>query len=192
MIGYIEGKIIEKNLDSIIINAGGIGYIVYTTASLMQECQDKDEASVWTFLAVRENSMDLYGFRDKKELSVFKLLLTISGIGPKSALSILNSTNTETLISGIRKDDASYLSKMSGIGKKTAEKIIVNLKDKLGADEFTDGGSSGSNDHNVVAIDALVALGYSEKDSRDTVSKIKNIEDPESIIKEALKNMGRN
>lgn len=190
MIAYLEGKIIERDLESIVLSVNGVGYLVHVTPDLLQEAQEKEEISVWTYLAVRENALDLYGFKDKKELSIFKMLLTISGVGPKSAISILSSTTADTLISGIQSNDAAYLAKMSGIGKKTAEKVVLNLKDKLGGAEFGGDQSSGSENHNVVAIDALVALGYSERDSRDAVSKIKDIDNPESIIKEALKNLG--
>lgn len=201
MIAYLEGKIIEKDLESIILNVGGVGYFVRATPDLIQEIQGKEKISIWTYLAVRENALDLYGFKDKKELSVFKILLTISGVGPKSALKILSSTSAETLISGIQSEDASYLSKISGIGRKTAEKIVVALKDKLNGNEFnkntnneTESDTGETQDHNILAIDALVALGYSERDARDTITKIKKEhrgKKPEDLIKEALKNFGR-
>jgi len=191
MISYLEGKIIDKDLEYITLNVNGVGYLIHATPDLLQEAQDKEEMSIWTYLAVRENSLDLYGFKDKEEIAVFKLLLTISGVGPKSASGILSSTTAETLISGIRSNDPAYLSKTAGIGKKTAEKIVVALKDKLGALEFGDDSNSGSENPNVIAIDALIALGYSERDARDAVSKIKDIDNPEEIIKKALKEIGK-
>jgi Holliday junction DNA helicase RuvA len=191
MISYLEGKIIEKDTESIILNVGGVGYLVRSTPDLLQDAQVDQEISVWTYLAVRENALDLYGFKNKKEISIFKLLLTISGVGPKSAISILSNATAETLVSGIQSNDPAYLSKMSGIGKKTAEKIVVNLKDKLGVTEFGENNSNGSENHNVVAIDALVSLGYSERDARETVGKIKDLDNPEDIIKKALKDLGK-
>jgi len=191
MISYLEGKIIDKDLEYITLNVNGVGYLIHATPDLLQEAQDKEEMSIWTYLAVRENSLDLYGFKDKAEIAVFKLLLTISGVGPKSAIGILSSTTAETLILGIRSNDPAYLSKTSGIGKKTSEKIMVALKDKLGAFEFEDDSNSGSENPNVIAIDALVTLGYSERDARDAVSKIKDIDNPEDIIKKALKEIGK-
>lgn len=191
MIAYLEGKIVERDLESIILNVGGVGYLVFATPDLIQEAQNKDEISIWTYLAVRENALDLYGFSSKKELSIFKLLLTISGIGPKSALSVLSSASIETLISGIQSNDAAYLAKMSGLGKKTAEKIVVGLKDKIGTEEFGESDGSKSTSHNVTAVDALISLGYSERDARESVAKIKDIDNPEAIIKEALKNLGK-
>jgi len=191
MISYLEGKIIDKDLEYITLNVNGVGYLIHATPDLLQEAQDKEEMSIWTYLAVRENSLDLYGFKDKAEIAVFKLLLTISGVGPKSAIGILSSTTAETLILGIRSNDPAYLSKTSGIGKKTSEKIMVALKDKLGAFEFEDDSNSGSENPNVIAIDALVTLGYSEREARDAVSKIKDIDNPEDIIKKALKEIGK-
>jgi len=187
MISYLEGKIIDKDLEYITLNVNGVGYSIHATPDLLQIAQDSEEMSVWTYLAVRENSLDLYGFKDKKEISVFKLLLTISGVGPKSAIGILSSTTAETLISGIQSNDPSYLSKTAGIGKKTAEKIVLALKDKLGAFEYENGSGTSLENPNVIAIDALVALGYLERDARDAVSKIKDIDNPEDIIKKALK-----
>jgi len=191
MISFLEGKIIDKNPESITLSVAGVGYLIYITADLLQEAQDKTEISVWTYLAVRETALDLYGFKDKKELSIFKLLLTISGIGPKSAISILSSTTAETLVSGIQSNDAEYLSKISGIGKKTAEKIVLALKDKLGVNEFGESSDNQPQNNNMVAIDALVALGYSERDARSSVGKIKDIDNPEDIIKMALKDLGK-
>ncbi|NCS98723.1 Holliday junction branch migration protein RuvA [Candidatus Parcubacteria bacterium] len=189
MISYLEGKIIETNLDSIILSVNGVGYLIHSTPDLLQIAEAGNEISIWTYLAVRENALDLYGFKEKKDLSLFKLLLTISGVGPKSAISILSNATAETLISGIQSNDPAYLSKMSGIGKKTAEKIVVSLKDKLGTTEFGENNTNNSENHNVVAIDALVSLGYSERDARETVSKIKGLENPEDIIKKALKDL---
>jgi len=191
MISYLEGKIIDKDLEYITLNVNGVGYLIHATPDLLQIAQDAEEMQIWTYLAVRENSLDLYGFKDKKEISIFKLLLTISGVGPKSAIGILSSTTAETLISGIQSNDPSYLSKTAGIGKKTAEKIVLALKDKLGAFEYKDGSGKNSENPNVVAIDVLVALGYSERDARDAVSKIKDIDNPEDIIKKALKEISK-
>lgn len=192
MISYLRGKIIDHDLTSLIIDVNGVGYKVFATGSILSNTQIDTEISIWTYLAVRETSMDLYGFGDKKEKDFFELLLTISGVGPKSAISIMSSTTVDTLIEGIQSNDAVYFSKTSGIGKKTAEKIIVNLKDKIGHYDTTEGGGSNSNNHNAVSIDALVALGYSEKDAREAIAEVsKNSEgpenNPEKMIKQALK-----
>jgi Holliday junction DNA helicase RuvA len=201
MISYLRGKIIDHDLTSLVIDVNGIGYKVFATDSVLSKAKLDIEISVWTHLAVRENALDLYGFDDKKEIQFFELLLTISGVGPKSAISIMSTATIDTLIEGIQSNDAEYFSKTSGVGKKTAEKIIVNLKDKIGSYQTSNNsGSSGNN--NAVSIDALVALGYSEKDSREAIAEISKkyvksdekqtgAENPEQLIKEALKFLGK-
>jgi len=185
MIAYIEkGKIIYKNDKFIITEKGGIGYRIYPVASILNNYKLEDEVSLWIYTAVRENSIDSYGLESSEEMEFFELLLNVSGIGPKSALGILNLASLETLQQAIANGDVGYLNKVSGIGKKTAEKIILELRDKL-ADYQKDGGFlSEEND----IIEALKALGYSQNETREAVRKIpENIKGANSRIKEALK-----
>jgi len=186
MISYLAGRVLEKSSGLIVLNVNGVGYKVFVTNSLVSELELGNPVEVWTYMAVRENAQDLYGFDDKSELEMFKLLLTISGIGPKSALSILNSATVQTLTEGISSGDASYLSKVSGISKKNAEKIVINLKNKLGVSDVK---LDGKPNQNAVAIDALVALGYSERESREAISGLDKNDNPEMMIKEALKKL---
>ncbi|MFT5179700.1 MAG: Holliday junction DNA helicase RuvA [Candidatus Paceibacteria bacterium] len=187
MIASIRGKVLEVGVGSLIIDTNGIGYLVKVTNTTLQSIRTDNETSLFTHMAVRENSMDLYGFPVREELDFFGLLITISGIGPKSALAILDSSSIETLKEGIMSGDASYLTKVSGIGKKSAEKIIIELRDKLGTLDLSGGvNTEGSG----AAIEALVSLGYSERDARDVISKIDRSLSTEEIIKEALKNLG--
>jgi Holliday junction DNA helicase RuvA len=186
MISYLKGKVLQKDLQTIILDVNNIGYEVFATGELIQNTKEGEEVEIWTFHSVKENAEELYGFKNKEELDFFKLLLTVSGIGPKSALSILNSASIKTLREGIQSADSNYLSKISGIGKKVAEKIVVGLKDKLGVIEIDSGSPQ---NQNAVVIDALTALGYSERESRNVVQKIKSGNDPEKMIKEALKIM---
>lgn len=195
MIAYLSGKVLDKGLDSIVLDVNGVGYLASVTGKIIQGVEIGDEVGIFTYLAVRENALDLYGFSDKSEKEMFELLLTISGIGPKSAMSILSGATVETLTEGIQSGDAAYLSKISGISKKNAEKIVLALKDKLGAFE-TSGDGNTSRNQSTDAIDALVALGYSERESREAIQLIvKNLtsdedkNNPELIIKEALKNL---
>lgn len=197
MIAYIEGKIIEKGDNFIILNVSGIGYRINVTNETSFSAKEKDIMNLWTHHAIRENSQDLYGFKNKTDLEMFELLLTISGIGPKSALSVLNIAPTETIVDGIKSGDPSYLSKISGISKKNSEKIVVNLKDKISNNEYIQ--SEDSKNSNSTAIDALVALGYSEKESRSVVQDIYKKEkfvadekNTEKIIKLALKKLSGN
>ena len=190
MIAYLSGKIIDIKLPSLVLDVNGVGYKIFVTLKLLDGSKVSSNLSVWTHFAVRENSQDLYGFKEKSELEMFELLMTVPGIGPKSALSILNAAAVETLVSGVQSGDAVYLAKISGISKKNSEKIVLGLKDKL------EGGtihSEQTQSQNTVAIDALVALGYSERESREAVQKITKGEaadDPESVIKKALKKLG--
>jgi holliday junction DNA helicase RuvA len=181
MIRLIKGKVIEKKPNSIIIDTGQIGYKISISLKSAGETSLGQEIVLHTHLAVRENAMDLYGFTTTEELNFFELLLTLNGVGPKTALTILSTSNSETIVSGIQSNDANYLSKISGLGKKTAEKLLLGLKDKIGVIENnTDTNTNGS-----VVIDALVSLGYSEKNAREIILKIKS-NTTENMIREAL------
>ncbi len=187
MIGYLEGEIIASDAKTLTLKVGSVGYRLFTTHDIIQSLREKKgTVSFWTHLAVRENSQDLFGFALKEERDFFELLITIPGVGPKSALAILNAVPTQTLISAISQNDVSYLTKVSGIGKKTADKIVLELRDKIGvASEgtFLDDESD--------VLDALKSLGYREREIREILKKI-----PESVsgagerIKEALKLLG--
>lgn len=185
MIAYIEdGIIIHKTEKFLIIKKKGIGYKVHTMASIINTYELEDEVSLWIYTAVRENAIDLYGFLTIEEMSFFELLLEVSGIGPRSALSILGIAPIETLKKAIATGDVSYLNKVSGIGKKTAEKIVIELRDKLISHK--DDSTSLRDEGDVV--EALKALGYSQSEARETLKKIPNeIEKTNDRIKEALR-----
>lgn len=186
MISGLRGIILEKNLDSIVIEVTNVSYLVNLATPAIEELSKTDtgdEIYIYTYLAVRENSLDLYGFLNKDDMDLFTLLLTISGVGPKSALNILNSVDKKMIEESISQNDPKYLSKVSGIGKKTAEKILLGLKDKLGGVEIEG--------DNAVVFDALVSLGYTERDIREALKKITiKGKDHQELIKEALKELG--
>lgn len=189
MIAHIRGTLLRSGHNAVVIDVSGVGYKVFVTenvlASLTHGTEGK-EVSLFTYLAVRENALDLYGFLDKEELSFFELLLTISGIGPKSALSILNVAPPNNLRHAILTNDSSYLTKMSGVGRKTADKIVLELQDKLGA---IPGETEKSDD--VDTLDALKALGYSEREVRTVLKKLPFEKTTmNERIKEALKLLG--
>lgn len=189
MIGYLKGIIIHSDLKSIILDVKGVGYKIYTNASILESGKNRKtekEIGLWTHLAVRENALDLYGFVTKAEWDFFELLLTISGIGPKSAMTILSVASVETLKKAISTEDSLYLTKVSGIGRKNAEKIVLELKDKIG--EYIFDGKNESNDTD--AIEALKALGYSEKESREALKKALG-ENTQDKIRSALKNLSK-
>lgn len=191
MIAYIEGEIIYSTDKFMIINTGSIGYKVFVSPEIALSYKKGNSTSLFTYTAVRENSLDLYGFRNIEELSFFELLLDVSGIGPRSALSIISLAPIDTIKRAIATGDVGYLNKVSGIGKKTAEKIIIELRDKLknyiGGDE-TKGILREEGD----IIEALKSLGYSQNEARDAMKQVPTtLEGTNARIKEALKILGR-
>ncbi len=191
MIGLIKGKVAEKDDRRLILEtSNGIGYEVGVLPSLLQRTKNGDHLRLHTHLAVREDALELYGFADKKELEFFKLLISISGIGPKGAVAILALAPPETLEKAVRSGDTNYLTRVSGIGKKRAEKIVLELKDKLGSLE------TGAADHNLQgeadALEALQSLGYSLAEAREALKKVPPaITDTSEKVKAALKVLGK-
>jgi len=185
MIGFIEGKIEYSSDRYVIININGVGYKIYISANTFKKLPKIGEkVKLHTHLHVREDILDLYGFLDKKELEFFEMLISISGIGPKGATNILNVASVETLKKAIRNEESSILTKVSGIGKKTAEKIILELKHKVSGGEFL--GDRAGTDGEV--IDALMGLGYRLHEAREALRKIpEDIKEVGSKVKEALK-----
>ncbi len=185
MIGYLKGTILHSDLKSVVLEVGGVGYKIYTNTALL-EGQKTKETIFWTYLAVRENALDLYGFSTREELAFFELLLTVSGIGPKSAITILSIASVKTIKQAVSLGDSSRLVKVSGVGRKNAEKIVLELKDKIG--DYTSDGTESSGDSD--AIEALKSLGYSEKESREALKKA-NGESIQEKVKSALKNLNK-
>ncbi|MDQ3089834.1 MAG: Holliday junction branch migration protein RuvA [bacterium] len=185
MIGTLSGTVRHKDLHTIIVDVGGVGYKVFSTADTTLDAVTGESVYLWTYLAVRENALDLYGFLDKETLDLFELLITISGIGPKTALGILNVATPAMLRQAVATEDISHLTKVSGIGKKNAEKIVIELRDKLKTtSEDMVRGKAGEGD----VLEALISLGYSERDARDAVKRLpKDLEGTSARIKEALK-----
>ncbi len=191
MIGHLKGTIIHQDLKSVILDVSGVGYKIYTnTASLSpkRSVGNKPEAQAttvfWTYLAVRENALDLYGFVTEEELHFFELLITVSGIGPKSAITILSVATLPNLRHAISTGDTGHLTKVSGIGKKNAEKIVLELKDKL-VGLSTDMSESTTSDMD--ALEALKSLGYGEREAREALKKVSDVKDTGEKVKKALK-----
>lgn len=191
MISFLEGKIIFRGLGFIILQTeGGVGYKIFISSNSFDSTREKKEenAKLWTHLSVKENSMELYGFQNYAELEFFETLLKVSGVGPKSALAVFNVASVDTLKNAIASGESGYLTRVSGIGRKTAEKIIVELKDKFG-------GKNGANfqfkeDEDV--YEALLSLGYSPRDARTAINEIdKTATGVENRVKAALKILGR-
>ncbi|MEK7156301.1 MAG: Holliday junction branch migration protein RuvA [Patescibacteria group bacterium] len=188
MIGRLSGNVSAIRAGYAIVSAGGVGYKVFATRELLLSLKQGTEAAIWTHLAVRESILDLYGFSNEEELRLFELLLTVSGIGPKSALAILDIASVETLRSAVSAGNASYLTKVSGIGKKTAEKIVLELRDKVGTSlDGNDAVLQGDEE----ALEAMRALGYSQGEARDALRKVpQEIERSNERLREALRILG--
>lgn len=185
MISALSGKVLHKDLNNIVVDVSGVGYKVMVTIETALEVTPSSPVFLWTHLVVRETSLELFGFLEKELLDIFELLITISGIGPKSALSILNVATPAMLRQAVASEDTTYLTRVSGIGKKNAEKIVLELKDKLKTTEKDRGVDQRSEGD---ALEALISLGYSERDSREALKKVpKEITGASERVKAALK-----
>lgn len=191
MIAHLEGTVLHMTDKFIVIDVAGVGYKVFASSDALTLCEIGSPIALWIYTAVRETAFDLYGFATIDEMAFFELLLDVSGIGPKSALSILSVAPADTLKRAIATGDMSYLNKVSGIGKKTAEKIIVELRDKLHAHKGELGAPSALRDESDI-IEALKSLGYNQTDARDALKEVPpTIVGTNARIKEALKVLGR-
>lgn len=200
MIGYIEGKVIHREDTQLTLLCAGVGYEVNCTLNAMINMNgDTDSEGVWTHLIVREDAQLLYGFSDKTERSLFRELIRISGIGPKVAVAILSGMDSQGLVSSIRAEDSATLTKIPGIGKKTAERLVVEMKDRLASWGEADGRNMGA----VVsdepesksllkreAESALTALGYKATDASRMIEalELSDQDTVETLIRRALRN----
>ena len=202
MIGYIKGVIEEIEEASLLLDHGGMGFRIYVPAALLgQGIHTGDQVKIYTYLHVKEDAMQLYGFFTRDDLEVFRLLLNVNGIGPKAAMGILSALSADDLRFAVLSDDAAFIAKAPGIGKKTAQKLILELKDKMSLEDAFEkklenqtSGAAVSMNSTVKndAVMALNALGYSSTESLKAVSKVDITEDMdvEDVLKLALKNMG--
>ena len=197
MIRQIQGIVADAHPTHVVVDVHGVGYHIFTTSKT--GCAVGETTTLHTHLAVRENALDLYGFATRDELSFFELLLTLPKIGPKSALQILTQADVVLLQKTILSQDPIHLSKMSGISKKTAEKIVLGLKDAFDGLGYTNTAEVGNHSTAQSAfvsdtIDALITLGYPQSDARKAVQQLL-VEKPEitkanDAIKEVLKLLG--
>lgn len=185
MIASLSGVVRHKDLHALTVDVSGVGYRVLVPTETALEAKTDFPISLWTHLVVRETAMELFGFLDKETLDTFELLITISGIGPKSALSILNVADPSTLRQAVASGDTAYLTRVSGIGKKNAEKIVMELKDRMKIGEEDRGIDTRSEGD---ALEALVSLGYGEHDARGALKQVpKGTEGVSERVKAALK-----
>lgn len=201
MISYVRGELVAMEKTKIIVDVNGVGYGIFMPeASMGMLPQIGNEVKIHTYLNVREDAMQLFGFLTRDDLEIFKLLIGVSGIGPKGGLSILSKLTADDLRFAVLSGDAKAISAAPGIGKKTAEKVIIELKDKLDLEEMLQGPSeqgtmvssvdTGANSVQSEAVQALVALGYGSTESLKAVKRV-NLENAtvEEVLKQALKHL---
>ena len=201
MVSYIRGELVAVEEEKVIVDVNGVGYGIYMPVQSMNYLPSLGEdVKLHTYMNVREDAIQLYGFLTKDDLKVFKLLISVSGIGPKGGLSILSYMSPDDLRFAVMANDAKTISKAPGIGKKTAEKLIIELKDKLNIEDVLNSVSqtssvsvpvNSSNEIQSEAVQALVALGYGSTDAMKAVKKVELNENStvEDVLKLALKNM---
>ncbi len=189
MISSIEGKVEFAGERFCVLSVNGIGYKVFSTGETLKKLPEKGgNVKLWTHLYVREDALELYGFMNIAELDLFGTLIHISGIGPKGALGVLSIAPVDTLKKAIASGDTSYLTRVSGIGRKTAEKIVLELKEKMAGRGVTVEAPELKEEAD--ALEALVALGYSQQEARAAFSEIPSgLVDAEKMVKEALKRL---
>jgi len=192
MIARIHGEVIAKNTDSVVIDVHGVGYEIIVPEPDHQQCQIGEPATLHTYLHVRENIQQLYGFFDAAAKALFELLIAINGVGPKSAISIIGLGSELNIRSAIATGNIGYLSAASGVGKRLAERLCVELKDKIGVIANTDGQAvltaSGAQDE---AASALLQLGYSRTQVLEALGKIDFHAPLEERVRQALRELGR-
>lgn len=192
MIASLSGIVVSRGEKSAVIEVHGVGYRVFLTLDgLVKIPEVGSETRLWTHQHVREDALELYGFFHPAELEMFEMLISISGIGPKGALGVLGVTSLDQLRRAISAGDTSYLTKVSGIGRKTAEKIVLELRDRM------TGKGVHVSEHPALrdeadALDALISLGYSREEARQALGSVRDDTLPlEKRVSEALKKLGK-
>ncbi|NYB75631.1 Holliday junction branch migration protein RuvA [Sedimentibacter hydroxybenzoicus DSM 7310] len=197
MISYIKGTVVKKGLDYIVIDNNDMGYFVNTSLSSLNKLCEGEKATILTYMHIREDVLALYGFLTSDEIELFKKLISVNGIGPKAGLSVLSTYETNTVKEIILKEDVTRMSKVPGIGKKTASKVILELRDKVGAIDGIVSDTEGTGIFQAECessdiLSALVGLGFNSYEAKKVLDKI-DVEgkSENEIIKEALKNINR-
>lgn len=193
MITHIRGKLVEKNPTYAIIEANGVGYFINISLNTFSQIPDSENGFLYTHLAIREDAQTLYGFSTKKEREIFLLLISVSGVGPSIARTMLSSMSTDEIQHAIASGDVKVIQSAKGIGAKTAQRILVDLKDKIlksyAIDEVSPISDNSNKDE---ALTALEVLGFNKKQSEkvlDRITKEDNSLSVEELIKRALKNL---
>ncbi len=200
MFEFIRGILVEKNTNYAVIDVGGVGFKVYTSTTSLSDSTvaTGNDVTFYTYMYIKEGIMDLYGFSTRDELELFKLLISVNGVGAKGAVSILSVASIEQLSLSIVTSDEKLIKQASGIGDKTAKRICLELKDKIKSESFVSNKTDAfetnlaysANDASSEAVSALIALGYQVQEAQRAVSKVEgNNLGTEQILKQALKNL---
>lgn len=196
MIYSVRGKLIHTENSAAVVECGGVGYLCQTTMNTLKTLKLNSEVTLYTYLNVREDAVDLFGFATQNELATFKTLISVSGVGPKAGLSVLSELTAEQVAMAIATDDIKTITRAQGIGKKIAQRIILELKDKLAKSEQTQSGNvqmpqtAGGNV--AKTIEALGVLGYTPADVSPVLANFDAGLPVEQLIAMTLKQMGRN
>ncbi len=199
MLYSVRGKLIAIESNAAVVECGGVGYMCQTTMNTLKAVKLNTEVTVYTYLNVREDAVDLFGFATKAELETFKNLISVSGVGPKAGLAVLSELSPEQVAMAIASDDLKTITRAQGIGKKIAQRIVLELKDKLAkaANEDSSFAQAAQNSVNVSAgnvpkaIEALGVLGYSPSDVSPVLATLDSALPVEQLISLTLKQMGR-
>jgi holliday junction DNA helicase ruvA len=193
MIAYIRGIVTEKNVNTVTVECSGIGYEIFATGRDVDKLSKGSEVLIHTYLRISEDAHTLYGFLNKDDMVMFKKLIIVNGVGPKAALSIMNTLNSFDLKIAIVTEDYKAICAAVGVGSKIAKKIILELKEKVKPDDIGTLEAADTSDNSVVseALEALVSLGYSNSEAYKVIKEIevKNTDTTEDILKLALKKM---
>ena len=190
MIAHIEGEVSEKFLNSIIVDVHGVGYEIGLSQIDAETINVGERKKFYTYHAIRENSEDLYGFSSLMAKKIFEMLISVNGVGPKAAMAILSLAKPEEVRNAIANADTAFVSKAAGVGKKSAERVIVDLKDKVGLPTkygATEAVTIQNQPKNDEALDALMALGFPLKEATDALAKVDRDLPVEERIRLALK-----
>ena len=196
MIYSVTGRLIHTDAELAVVECAGVGYACRTSLSTLQKIAGREEVTLLTHLSVREDGVELFGFADEEELRSFRLLISVSGVGPKAAIAILSSMTPQQFALAVATGDSKSFTQVKGIGKKTAERLCLELKDKVAGETISvrgqkaiaapiGGGSVGE------AITALEVLGYSAAEAAGAISKLDPSLSVEELIKGALKSLAR-
>ena len=188
MIGRLEGRLRRVDPGTVLIEAGGVGYLVSTTLRAFEELADRQDAALWIHTQVRDDAIVLFGFSDREELEAFEKLISVAGVGPRTALGVLSALTAAELAQTVEAGDLTRLQRSPGVGRKTAERILLEPKDRLMVSEMA------TSDHRGDAISALVNLGYSQRNAQRSVDQVWSEaadEDLGTILRLALQKLTR-